>query len=1037
MKLLAVNICNLNSLVGVQSVDFREEPLATAGLYAIVGPTGAGKSTILDAITLALYGRTERDTYGAEVMSHGTGECFAEVIFETREGTFLSRWERRRARQRPDGNLQTAQLQLSRYDPAEDAFKPMAGDRLGEVKELVRDTIGLDYDQFVRSVMLTQGQFARFLASSTKERADILEKITGTAIYSRISEAAFERNKQARDTYEQLRENQRHVAPLTDPDRAALENRQAELEQAIAELRPRMETLRTRLSHHAALSAAEAKYAQRQAAWSAADAAWQAIADRRDALDRSLQLAELREPLAALDRLRKQTAETEADIVKKRSELRQLVESANEAEALAATAKSDLDRFTAAKPAARERLEQATQIENQQELLRRESTAAAPELMTARERGKKLDETLRELQARVEADRRHLAGQTPEHVKEESERLESELDRLVDQRDHLTAWIGRLRATERLGSLLEEQNRWRQSLAEHEKVRAEAAEAVGAGDVEVTRRRAILQRLRQTKGVEHLRADLAEGDPCPLCGATHHPVLHGPPVETDAEIALAAADLHGAEDRLKELRAAERRAADAEIAARSKGEELAVAERETRRELAVHPPEGEAPAPSAAEAERQLEEVISQGKNTQSRLQSLRQLRKAADRLTTLNPQLLALHEQVTDHTKRLTELNGRQERRTVETEKLRESLHQLIGNGTVAEARRRHDVEESTLRQAASERSAAATAAAAAVTTARDLVADRATRLADLEKSIAEQQERTSDMLRAHELPSEAAARALLLPPRTEETYREDRDARQLALRVSREALDAAAEERARARDAVRELPDREAIAEELAACEQTDGDLHRDSGAVRKELQQDDERRFSYGVLRRELERADGERQRWSRLNDLIGQKDGVKFSRFAQTLTLQRLVEVGNRHLRRINERYRMRHRAAADLSRELLELEIIDTFQNDNCRSMSTLSGGETFIVSLALALGLSELASGHTNIQSLFIDEGFGTLDEKILDDAVSALEQLQGQGKTIGLISHVKELQERIYCQIRLVPRGGGRSQLVVTPAVS
>ncbi|MEM9528688.1 MAG: SbcC/MukB-like Walker B domain-containing protein, partial [Bacteroidota bacterium] len=161
----------------------------------------------------------------------------------------------------------------------------------------------------------------------------------------------------------------------------------------------------------------------------------------------------------------------------------------------------------------------------------------------------------------------------------------------------------------------------------------------------------------------------------------------------------------------------------------------------------------------------------------------------------------------------------------------------------------------------------------------------------------------------------------------------------------------------------------------------------------------------------------------------HDLIGQKDGTKFRRFAQTLTLQRLVEAGNYHLASISGRYQMRHKAAK-LDKETLELEIIDTYQGDNTRPMSTLSGGETFIVSLALALGLSDLAAGREIIQSLFIDEGFGTLDEKILDQAMTTLEQLQERGKTVGLISHVPQLRERIHCKIVLEPVGDGFSRI-------
>jgi exonuclease SbcC len=138
------------------------------------------------------------------------------------------------------------------------------------------------------------------------------------------------------------------------------------------------------------------------------------------------------------------------------------------------------------------------------------------------------------------------------------------------------------------------------------------------------------------------------------------------------------------------------------------------------------------------------------------------------------------------------------------------------------------------------------------------------------------------------------------------------------------------------------------------------------------------------------------------------------------------------VGNDHLGSISPRYRMEYAAPAGGSGENLDIIIVDTYHDDNRRTMATLSGGETFLISLALALGLSDLASGKNLIQSLFIDEGFGTLDGKTLDQAMTTLEQLRDQGKTIGLISHVASLRERIQCQIQLEPVGDGFSRIEV-----
>ena len=203
---------------------------------------------------------------------------------------------------------------------------------------------------------------------------------------------------------------------------------------------------------------------------------------------------------------------------------------------------------------------------------------------------------------------------------------------------------------------------------------------------------------------------------------------------------------------------------------------------------------------------------------------------------------------------------------------------------------------------------------------------------------------------------------------------------------------------------------------------------ELQQQIGAVRERLDRHQEQEKKAGKLLKSIEGQEKELLRWAKLNDLIGQKDGKKFRVFAQGLTLNKLVFLANQHLGQLNGRYLIQKSSDQDL-----ELNIIDTFQADNTRSMNTLSGGESFLVSLALALALSDLAGRHAQIQSLFIDEGFGTLDENSLDLAITTLENLQANGKTIGVISHVQALKERISTQIKLVKKGSGFSDLQVT----
>ena len=208
---------------------------------------------------------------------------------------------------------------------------------------------------------------------------------------------------------------------------------------------------------------------------------------------------------------------------------------------------------------------------------------------------------------------------------------------------------------------------------------------------------------------------------------------------------------------------------------------------------------------------------------------------------------------------------------------------------------------------------------------------------------------------------------------------------------------------------------------------------DLVKQYTLLEKEIADEQNNQLRYSELGTELAAQRRETLRWKALHELIGSADGTRFSRFAQGLTLARLVGLANDHLRQFNDRYQLRRKDGASLA-----LLVADAY--DDClRDASTLSGGETFLVSLALALGLSELASNAARIDSLFIDEGFGTLDAETLQVALAALGQLRDRGKTIGIITHVDADKLEGYIDTRvLVERvGQGSSRLRVLPEAS
>lgn len=212
-----------------------------------------------------------------------------------------------------------------------------------------------------------------------------------------------------------------------------------------------------------------------------------------------------------------------------------------------------------------------------------------------------------------------------------------------------------------------------------------------------------------------------------------------------------------------------------------------------------------------------------------------------------------------------------------------------------------------------------------------------------------------------------------------------------------------------------------------QFQAAEESIQQIQEEKFKLKRILADDEQLQRNHAVLAEELFRQGTETARFARLSSLIGSADGKRFSRFAQGLTLTRLTILANRHLLHLSDRYQILKTPEKDL-----DLQIVDSYQADVVRPMTTLSGGESFLVSLSLALGLSDLASKKVQINSLFIDEGFGTLDEETLDTAITALENLQVNGKSIGIISHVEALKERINTQIRLTRLPGGSSQISI-----
>ena len=323
MKIQQIRFKNLNSLVGTWEIDLTHPDFSSNGIFAIIGPTGAGKTTLLDAICLALYGRTPRlarvSKNTNEIMSRQTGDCFAEVSFRTAVGDYRCSWSQHRSRKRPEGDLQPAKHEIVKI--VEGGSAPVLETGARGVAEQIIKVTGMDFDRFIRSMLLAQGSFAAFLQSEPNDRAPILEQITGTEIYSTISKSAHERCVGERN---RLRELQAQLAglPLLTPEEAeALSQLLQQKSQEQERLLPQLTYNRLNIQWLENIARLETELERIDQEKSGLLSAWDAFAPERDRLRQANMALELAADFATLTQQRQAVNSTQHQLQVNRTAL--------------------------------------------------------------------------------------------------------------------------------------------------------------------------------------------------------------------------------------------------------------------------------------------------------------------------------------------------------------------------------------------------------------------------------------------------------------------------------------------------------------------------------------------------------------------------------------------------------------------------------------------------------------------------------------------------------------------------------------------
>lgn len=1215
MKIHKLTIKNLHSLRLDAEIDFVSAPLGTSGLFAITGDTGAGKSTILDAITLALYGALPRESAYEEIISYGAASSLAELEFEHNGLLLRAKWSVHRAGGKVDGKIQAPRRELAQWDEARKEFVIIA-EKSKELDIQVEKLTGLDYERFRRSVLLAQGDFAAFLHAKEGERSELLEKITGSEIYSELSKAAFARHKQEDAQLKELQAEKSRLEILPSEEADQLAQQAKELTQTGQDLQLEISTLRQlqqKLQRIQELEKTAEGLQLEQSHWEKAQAAAQAdfarlqrfqnLRQLQPQLQKRQELLGQQEKIGVqIDQLQAQMSQEQTALVEQEQHL------ANASQALSAAQNLQKERepllneamaldvqiHTRTQPLLAQKAalvqQQAEQLRLQTQLTELEAEKNAVEArlqkveswLSEHPNWSQLGEWLPLLQSEIhdleearqqqqiwltdqnqtrtkhtelQQQLQHLQGQY-NTLRQTQEALktayQTALPPDVPQPDHeLLNWlyqdVERLSFRQRHLEELQEFNAAYQLLLQETNELEQQLESLRFRELSLQKnllsifdeqdlaaeklqfKQQVYQQQQLIANYEQDRANLPEGEPCPLCFSTDHPFRYHqfqPFVDqarAEYEGALAASEalrlerqematqlrevsaqaelleqpLHGQlsqrQARIQELEVKRGRVFGALVGMDLSGEALSVEhylsdtaqqldsrrnaitvlsklsadiqtntqaiqenqqqEQQVQSRLAIFEEKIaqlnlnlEKGSARMAQKQQELESKLTQldftfQEDSVALLQALHTSREHFQKALELQQESTrSLERNAFNCQQNALELSRVEERlqlesRTIAAEEealglLQKQFISLVGNESIQSLREK-------LQNALESAQQAVQLQTQLLSQLRESNIASNTRLENALLERSKTSEASSALEKqlliaaaTHELPDLLALQAAMLSPDEEQSIRERKDSLTRQEAELQRLMHETAAQLLQLLEETREAPELNDILNSLEVQETAWQQTQQNLGQLLEKLNRHEQQQQKAKALLKTIASQQKEYQRWAKLNDLIGSADGKKFRTFAQGLTLAKLIQLANRHLQHLNGRYVILKKSNEDLG-----LEIMDTYQANNRRGMRTLSGGESFLVSLALALALSELAGRNTSIQSLFIDEGFGTLDDSSLDMAISTLENLQSSGKTIGIISHVKELKERIGVQIQVKKQSDGFSQIKVINA--
>lgn len=1196
MKILSIRLKNLASLAGEHFIDFECDPLANAGLIAVVGKTGAGKSTILDAMCLALFNKIPRlkesdgkllDVDGSELLTNspltvlrrGTGHGFAELCFVAQDQKhYQARWEIKRARENASGKLQSVQRSLKCLTDG-----VVVADKTKAVESHIQQITQLSFEQFTRAVLLAQSEVTAFLKARDTERGELLEYLTNSSIFAKIGQLAFEKTREITNQRKQLENVLGHIEIRSDEEVAELQAQFQQLQQQVQQLENERNQLKqqqqwfeqqqklksevifkqqqheTQLNAHAGLATDRQLLEQLDIFSEIRPVAFQQQQIQKTLQQLEPQLQQKQQDFSRLttefeqEKVRYTQAETALQQfqnfeLQHQDELNQVRKYVQERDYIAEDYKKTKSRLAHVETQQQPLLQQQQQLEQYIQNLSTQQATCLEQLQhsahfSVLDKGlhahvqqleqfiqhyQKVENTLgniQQAQAKLEQDKNLIAQLitqfgSPQQIESRLEQKQAQKEQLLTQLNQLDVIQQKLQHHFQLKN---EASALKQTLGalQHQSQQLEQNTQKTESDFQTakTEREKLQhilqqQRLLHAENVEHLRAELKQGEACLVCGSTEHPYRDDESQVSKALFALQQQQEQQAlqqeqqcfqqwqhtQQQFTQLQSEQKQQQNALQQAHNKlntqQQELQhyLAQTQIQLDLNMAQPELEAYlqglSTQSVQAKQQLEQELHQlsqaskqqlhlnqaVQNTAYQLENVQQLQQQIQHIvdclesrekTLWLEQPLRQSQQVVQHLKQRLQQLDHADGLSKQQQHSTQQLNLFISNLNALNTQHAELTQQlQGIAKKGQQNSEAANQLIQAMAGSTELKANEWLHQHDqqrqqvqhqyqqlkqnfeLARQNFEQHKNELEQLKAQHQHNQHAltqCKNEINAWLTQHTQFEELQLSQLlaisspqeqqirltlqnAERVLSEAAYALKTAQQQLNEHQQQQP--EIQQEQLSELIQLNQDKlqqqleQRDQYKVQLELHQQNlakQKQFA-----EQIQQIQQQEHRWNKISSLIGDSKGKDFRDLAQQYNLDILLEYANQQLAMLSQRYTLKR---LDNS---LSLAIIDHDMDGEIRSVASLSGGESFLTALAISLAIANMASGSMKIESLFIDEGFGTLDASSLHMVMNALDQLQSQGRKVILISHIQEMHERIPVQIQVQPVGSGSSRIEV-----